>query len=346
MKLKFDDIIEINGIKLTKKYIESLSYDERKDLVDPIFNLFRSNGLPCPDKTSTFKKDYQKLVDLKIDVNQMELFNNSSLCTDICKYFCKSFYNSTELKSKTMLEVFNDDKLLKRLIFNRLGGDWLLPDERGDGVNESFNFTAKQIIQGMRSMRLVPSISMFKPDIAKYVCTKYSEVGDTVGDYSCGFGGRLLGTMSSSRKYIGTDPLTTDELEEMAKFFEFKDYKLIKSGSEDYRGDENSVDLYWSSPPYFDQEYYSSDSSQAYAKGEDYFYNTYWKKTLENVRFMLKPNKYFGLNVKNYPKMLEMAEEIFGKSFEQIALRTVRSHLNKSAGIEKNEYIYIFKNNK
>ncbi len=343
-KLKFDDTLEVNGIKLTKKYIQSLTYDERVNLVEPIFKLFRENGFPYPDDTSTFKKDYQKLVDLKIDTNNIELFNNSNLCTDICKYFCKSFYASSEHKAKTMMEVFSDDKLLKRIIFNRLGCEWLLPDKNGPGVNESFNFTTKQIIQGMRSTRSVPAISMFKPDIAKYMCIKYSEEGDMVGDYSCGFGGRLLGTMSCNRKYIGTDPLTTTELEEMAKFFNFKNCKLIKSGSENYRGDENSVDLYWSSPPYFNQEVYSNDLTQAYNNGEDYFYNKYWKNTLENIKYMLKPNKWFGLNVKNFPKMLNMAIDTFGNVIEEVKLKTIRSHLNKTAGIEKFESIYMFRN--
>jgi len=44
--------------------------------------------------------------------------------------------------------------------------------------------------------------------------------------------------------------------------------------------------------------------------------------------------------------MLQMAIDRFGEPVEFIALRTVRSHLNKSAGTEKNEYIYMFKNNK
>jgi DNA modification methylase len=199
------------------------------------------------------------------------------------------------------------------------------------------------LIQGMRSMRLVPSITIFKPTIAKYICEKYSNPGDIVGDYSCGFGGRLLGAMSSGRKYIGTDPLTTPELQEMIKFYGFKDCTVIQSGSEDYCGDKNSVDLYWSSPPYFDQEVYSKDMTQSYNRGKDYFYNVYWKKTLENVKFMLKPGKWFGTNIKNQ-LMLDIAKEYFGEPEEIINLKTVRSHLTKGAGTIKYEYVYLFKN--
>ena len=85
---------------------------------------------------------------------------------------------------------------------------------------------------------------------------------------------------------------------------------------------------------------------EAYAKGEDHFYNVYWKGTLENVKYMLKSGKYFGLNVKNYPKMVEMAEKVFGPVVEEVYLRTVRSHLTKTAGVTKNESIYLFKCNK
>lgn len=345
-KLPFDKVIKVNNNELTKKYIQSLSYDEREDLVEPVYELFRKHGMSFPDDENKIIKSYKKLCDFEPDLSSFDVFNNSSLATDICKHFCPSFYNSTEKNKKTISEVFKDDDLLRRLIRNRFGMDWLMADEKGEGVNEAFNFSPKMLIQGMRSMRLVPAISMFKPGIAKLICMKYSKPGDLVGDYSAGFGGRLLGAMSCGRRYQGTDPLTTSELKNMAKFFNFKNVELINSGSENYKGKENSVDLYWSSLPYFSQEYYSKDKSQAYNNGEDYFYNVYWKETLSNVKFMLKPGRWFGVNVKNYPEMVSMAEDIFGPCVEKIALRTVRSHLNKKAGTFKKEYVYMFKNNK
>lgn len=242
-----------------------------------------------------------------------------------------------------MRDVFDNDVLLKKTIRNRLGLDWLYTYHNGEGLNEAFNLSFRMLIQGFRSQRLVPQISMFKPDIAKHIVMKYSEPGDVVGDYSCGFGGRLLGAVSCGRKYIGTDPLTTPELEEMVRFYGFENVRLIRSGSEDYCDTADSVDLYYSSPPYYDQEVYSNDTIQAYSRGERYFYDVYWKKTLDNVRYMLKPGKWFGLNVKNYPRMLTMAQEVFGPEKETIALRTVRSHLSKKAGAMKNEYVYMFR---
>lgn len=337
----FDHLLEINGNVLTADYLRSISNDEKNALVDPIFYKFRENDLVFPSYSEdVLKAEYQKLYNEQPDLTKNEIYNNNSLATNICKAFCHSYYNSTERGSKTIIDIWNDDKLLKEVIRNRLVLTWK------SKTNESFNISTKMIIQGMRSMRIVPATTMFKPSIAKFICLKYSETGDLVGDYSCGFGGRLLGAISCGRRYIGTDPLTVPELEKMVDFYKFKDCELIKQGSEDYCGIENSVDLYWSSPPYFDQEYYSIDTSQAYNKGEDYFYNVYWKKTLNNVKYMLKPGKWFGLNVKNYPRMFDMASEIFGEVKDIVYLRTGRSHLTKAAGNIKMEGVFMFKNDK
>lgn len=349
---KIHNVLEINGQKLSKKYVQSLSKSQRQDLIPLIFAHLREVGFLFPDDSpDELRQEYQRLIDCQEDINSQEIYNNSSIATSICQFFCPSFFYSTERNKKTLIQVFEDDELLKKTIGNRLGLDWLDSDEKDGvvrpGVNESFNLTYKQFMyQGPRSQRLVPAISMFKPNIAKWIVEKYSQPGDTVGDYSCGFGGRLLGALSVGRKYIGTDPLTVPELQKMVEFFGFKDVQLIQSGSENWRGEENSVDLYWSSPPYFEQELYSYDTNQAYNKGEDYFYSVYWQKTLENIRYMLKPGKWFGLNVKNVPRMLEMAKKLFGEPKEQMGLKTVRSHLTKTAGNIKHEYVYMFINDK
>lgn len=348
-KIKYDDkflyekIASVNDQPITAKYVKTLDYNERMALVEPLFNFFRKQGWVYPDNTSNLKKSYLKLCNWNPDLSSTELFNNSSLATDICKFFCHKFYEATEVGQPTMKEIFNDDEKLKYLIKNRLGFDWWDKEDN----DETFNISFRMLIQGMRSSRLVPSISIFKPNIAKYMYMKYSNEGDTVYDYSAGWGGRMLGATSSNRKYIGVDPLTIDELTKIVNYYDFKNVQLINCGSENFKLKENSVDFSFSSPPYFNQEYYSSDKTQAYNNGEDYFYNVYWKQTLENIKYMLKPNKYFGLNVlEKYSKMTDMCDQFFGKPKEIIKLRTVRSHLNKNSGIIKYEPIYVYKNNK
>ena len=341
-ELNFDKIVSINGQPITTKYVKTLDYDEREALVEPLFQHFRKMGWLYPDDPSFINKEYKKLLEFKPDLSTDEIFNNSSLATKICKYFCHKFYDATENNQRTMREVFENDDDLKYLIRNRLGFDWWDKEDN----DETFNISFRMMIQGLRSSRLVPSISIFKPSVAKYMYMKYSNEGDVVFDYYAGWGGRMLGAASCNRKYIGVDPWTTDELTQMKDYLNLQNIELINNGSEHVKLEENSVDFSFSSPPYYDQEVYSKEITQAYSQGEDYFYNTYWKNTLENIKYMLKPNKYFGLNIKNYPKMLEMAKETFGDVVEEVKLRTIRNHLNKSAGVQKNEPIYMFKNNK
>ena len=338
----YEKIATVNGQPITAKYVKTLDYDQRMSLVEPLFQHFRKQGWLYPDNSAKLKNSYKKLCDWQPDLNVSELFNNSSMATDICKYFCHKFYDATEHNQSTMKEVFHDDNKLRRLIENRLGFDWWDKEDN----DETFNISFRMLVQGMRSMRLVPSISIFKPNIAKYMYLKYSQPGDTVYDYSVGWGGRMLGAASCGRKYIGVDPWTTDQVSQIVDYLKLDNVTLINSGSEHVKLVENTVDFSFSSPPYFNQEVYCKAATQAYSNGEEYFYQVYWNNTLNNIKYMLKPNKWFGVNVKNYPKMLEMAKEVFGEVVEEIKLRTVRSHLNKSAGIEKYEPIYIFKNSK
>lgn len=340
---KFDETLVINGNALTKKYIESLSKDERENLIEPIFDVFRQIGFPRPDDIGKIKSEYNRLVSLKVDTSVDSVYNNSSVATYICKYFCyDKFCAATEVGKRSMLDIFNDDKRLKRVIRNRLGLEWL--DKWG--TNESFNFTPRMLIQGFRSTREINMTSIFKPDIAKYLCEKYSNVGDTCYDPSAGWGGRMLGAASCGRKYIGVDPLTIPDLIKMRDYLGIE-ATLVDTVSEEFFGQENSVDFCFTSPPYGNQEYYSNDPRQAYSKGDDYFYNVYWMETLINIKFMLKPGKMFALNVTNQPKMVEMAKKMFCLDSE-VKLRTVRSHLSgksKDNGtVEKYEPVYIFRN--
>lgn len=346
--MKFEDNLIINGNELTRKYVESLNYEEREALVDPILKEFREIGFVYPNNEERVRKEYERLLNKKIDVNETEVYNNSSVGTYICKYFCKSFFKGTEMnkgkKAPNMVDLFQNDDVLRKVIRNRLGLDWY--KQRGEDDIEAFPISPRQVcFQGFRSKRIVNALSLFKPEIAKFIYEKYSDKNDLVYDYSAGFGGRILGAMSCGRKYIGVDPLTADEVGDMIRFFDWKNCLVIKGCSEDVRLAENSVDLAFSSPPYYNKEVFSDDITQAYNQGQKYFYEVYWTKTLENIKYMLKPGKIFALNIKGFQMMRLLAERKF-EYVEEIGMKTVRSHLTKKKGIEKFEYIYIFRNNK
>lgn len=343
---KFDQLLELDNQKLSRQYLQTLNKEQRQNLIIPIFNLIRSSlpDFPFPDDSLKLNKEWKRILDFQPDLSSNEIYNNSSIGTYICKYFCHDFYNSVGDKNKrTMKEIFFDDDLMKKLIANRLGLSWY-----EESPEEAFNLSPKMLIQGMRSMALVSSVTTFKITVAKYMTLKYSNENETILDYSAGWGARMLGAASCNIKYIGLDPLTIPDLIKMKNYFNLSNIELIQTCSEHYKNKENSVDFSYSSPPYFNQEVYSNDQTQAYNKGENYFYNIYWKQTLSNIKYMLKPNKWFGLNIINYPKMIDLAKLEFGDPIEIIKLKTTRSHLNKSQGKEvtKFEPIYMFINKK
>ena len=127
---------------------------------------------------------------------------------------------------------------------------------------------------------------------------------------SCGWGGRLLGFLSAknTKHYIGTEPSTKtyDGLLKMKKDFSYlgKQVDIYKLGSEEYTPKKESLDLCFTSPPYFDTEKYSLESTQSFVKfpTENKWINGFLKKTIENCYIGLKENRYMLINIADTPK--------------------------------------------
>ena len=149
-------------------------------------------------------------------------------------------------------------------------------------------------------------VSNFRPTVARAAIARFSRAGDTILDFSAGYGGRLLGALSLGRRYIGIDPAAEQVagLRLMAAAL-----GPLSGGAADIHQacaeellpelPRGNVDLVFSSPPYFDRERYSSDESQSFRR-----YPTYsqWKKGFlavvirESCR-VLRRGGYFLLNV-------------------------------------------------
>ena len=154
-------------------------------------------------------------------------------------------------------------------------------------------------------------------------------------DSSAGWGGRIIGAMSSRKKthYIGTDPNPDnfiDELgisryeyvakfyndkcvddfsESLIKFFDVKKqgntYELFQDGSAliqhnpKFQKYEGKLDLAFTSPPYFNREQYSQDENQSFiAYGEyDDWKENFLRPTLTTIYEYLKNDRYVLWNI-------------------------------------------------
>ena len=171
----------------------------------------------------------------------------------------------------------------------------------------------------------------FPPLTAKYLYEKYTEHFKDqstirIWDPSAGWGGRILGAMSvrddRTIHYIGTDPNTdhtvvledgtkSTKYEELARFFNEKTYRgnglfphtntyeIHQVGSETFECEENSIDMVFTSPPYFAKEAYSEDEEQSYKKFGQYdaWVEGFLRPTLENAYKYLKSDRYLLWNI-------------------------------------------------
>ena len=195
------------------------------------------------------------------------------------------------------------------------------------------------------------AVSNFRPTAAKLIYEKFG--GDVIWDMSCGWGGRLIGFLTSSRpKYIGTEPSskTFEGLERIKKDFIYltKSVELHKLGSEVFEPKRESLDLCFTSPPYFDTEKYSDEETQSYVKypTKDEWVNGFLQKTIENCYRGLKGNKYMLINIANTPKYKFIEEETIRISkelgFKQE--KTIELTLSSVMGAGyKYEPIFVFK---
>ena len=161
-------------------------------------------------------------------------------------------------------------------------------------------------------LRLVGSApSNFRPMNAKAVYERFCPKGGVIYDYCCGFGGRMLGALSSKNnyKYVGTDPCTETmyHLHQLGEYIEQvtgreDSYELHCCGSEEFKGPANSIDFAFSSPPYFNLEVYSDEPTQCFNKFPELnqWLEGFVRPTIQNIKHMLKPGKFYAVNIADF----------------------------------------------
>lgn len=161
-------------------------------------------------------------------------------------------------------------------------------------------------------LRLVGSApSNFRPMNAKAVYERFCPKGGVIYDFCAGFGGRMLGALSSKNNYsyVATDPCTETmyHLHQLGEYIEQvtcreDSYELHCCGSEEFRGPANSIDFAFSSPPYFNLEVYSNEPTQCFNKFPelDQWLEGFVRPTIQNIKYMLKPGRYYAVNIADF----------------------------------------------
>jgi SAM-dependent methyltransferase len=258
--------------------------------------------------------------------------------------------------SNSLRDRFFDERKLKRAIricFEFRTGDRLL---RPTQLR-----TALELVTG-------ENVTNFKAQNAKAIVEHLCPVlWGNVYDYSCGYGGRLLGIGSSNFKYnyIGVEP-NTETVEYLNYLNDVIDEAtgvrgtIVQDVSENYRPED--IDLAFSSPPYFNLEKYSDEETQCMVqfKTEDDWFEGYVVPTMENIRQGLNSDGVFATNIADYksydrPEPYEVTERWI-QTAEKVGFKhdgIIKMMLNTRPGVgndrkqgrEKWEGVYVFRKN-
>ena len=194
----------------------------------------------------------------------------------------------------------------------------------------------------------------FPVDLTKKLIKKYCKEEGKVLDPCHGWGGRLIGFLSSKAKeYYGIDAsnLQSDGVKDIYKTFkdvvDEKKVDLICSPFEKVDLKNNHYDFALTSPPYFDREkYIGGEQSHSEYSNYNHWKCGFYTTLIKNVYDSLKKDCYFALQVgsQKYPLLedgIKIAERI---GFEKIDIleTDMKNNYNKTE-IEKGEVILILK---
>ena len=251
---------------------------------------------------------------------------------------------------------FNHDNKLKRAI--KLA--YVHRDEGADTVVPKNIRRALELVNG-------GTIQNFKPMNARavweYICPVFR---GNVLDFSSGYGGRMLGAMTSNLRYhyTGLDP-NTRTFQGLTALGELLSEQNLGSGynmhcttSEEFDPEPGFYDAAFSSPPYFNLETYTDEPTQCMNRYKELsaWFDGYVVPTLKMVHSALASDGIYAVNIADYKNgkeqfaIVDQWKTISKKvGFEYV--ETVDMILNVRPGVGNNklekayksEGIYIFR---
>jgi len=322
--------------------IELLSYQTK------IFKYYCENGFPYyPTDDEYRKREFNKLQ----KYNYSELIENGIVKQTMhglglaWSYFPHSFDVKCNNK-KTPIEVFNNDDFFMEVISKRLQIGTFISDA---GIRKMLKmFTNTQ------------GVSNFRPTAAAAIYDKYAANG-VVWDMSGGWGGRMLGAaISSVKKYITTEPSIktflglVDLSKLISKVGVNMEFVLSAQGSEIFIPEKNSLNLCFTSPPYFDLEKYSDEDSQSYIKysNKQDWVSGFLKNTFNNCYYGLKNNGHMLINIADSKKnnnisleqaTIDTAISCGFKHVDTLKLALSNPNMKNRTSAFKYEPIFVFK---
>ena len=232
---------------LSDKDFESIVDDLAKQLEVYDYHTFYSD--------SDLKKDWNKLC--KWNTTEDSINSTSRIGMKLCEHFFPNFYDIENSKGESFSNLWKKDNLVKILKWNRKSHSTPYISELKRGIYFCCGLTKN---------------TMYRPQMMRMVCMKYKP--KIVLDPCAGWGGRLLGAVSSGVHYIAFEPNTKtfDGLKRMVDFLGIQDSVTLICDDALKMNQYNipKVDMVLTSPPYFDLEVYTKEETQSISNTNSY----------------------------------------------------------------------------
>lgn len=241
---QFHVIVEGNEDSQVKHIVQILKYIDSNifNYDSYLFNWCRSISFPYPKYSDDrLIKDWLSLCNYTND----RYVQQCRIGESIIKHFHPSIYHCRVGNSVSPVDAWYDDKKLKEVITNRL-----------IYVN---NVDPSKILRGFNISKICPVVSIFNPILTRYIIHKYLPDVSEIFDPFSGFSGRLLGTASWGKRYIGQD-LNVDAVNESNQIIDFLKLDNCSVSHRDIFDSTGAYECLLTCPPYNKKEIYSRET--------------------------------------------------------------------------------------
>jgi hypothetical protein len=248
-----------------------------------------------------------------IDARQVirrDQIHGSHAAIRLANYFHPQMWAVRVSRYMSPMDCFKDDKCLIAAI-QRAFRIW----------PERHAANASCLRRMLKSFSNCAAVSNFRPSVARALIQKFSGDGETVVDFAAGYGGRLIGSLSLARHYVGMEPCSA-QVRGLRRCINIVGSLRVTPGTAEIHEAcaedrmpkirSKSTGLVFSSPPYFDWEKYSRQGTQSFMR-----YKTYsqWQQRFlcpvirESYRILAKGG-YLAINTPNGNSRLSILDDV------------------------------------
>jgi len=289
---------------------------ENSKILEKTLKYYKKRGFPYFSVSDNYlNKEYKNLQKINPDFfwKDNKIFRFVKTGYQIIKHFMPHIIDVSH-NGVSIAENFNDYSFLYSTLESCLRKEKsILPDFVYDHLLNTDNF-----------------VSVFPCSLSKGLVQKFSKEGATVVDPCIGWGGRLLGTRVSRRRYVGFEPWvnTYKGLTNIINYFKIENVKIINAVFDPLRAPDE-CQLILTSPPYLNLEKYGETVSVLN-----------WQKLMQDIFTYAENSLTFdGYLILNIPRL-------FKKLIPSTSLKEINSLYfftsTRKKDINKAEILYIW----